>query len=164
MLKRVANQHIGPSTRGMTDADRLERKSVVPKKLLMIDDQAGMAKKVGPIAAELGLAFKALDTALTAAEVFIDFRPDIVIFDMVIPKNEGLSVLNDHDCRHPDAYRVDLRFRRARGGAHRRVPWRRTAAYSKEAISAQRTNRIAEEHPRWVGAAQSILAPHRPIH
>ena len=24
-----------------------------------------------------------------------DFRPDIVIFDMVIPKNEGLSVLNE---------------------------------------------------------------------
>jgi DNA-binding NtrC family response regulator len=95
VLKRAANQQIGPSTRGVTDADTLERKSVVPKKLLMIDDQAGMAKKVGPIAAELGLAFKALDTALTAAEVFIDFRPDIVIFDMVIPKNEGLSVLNE---------------------------------------------------------------------
>ena len=95
MLKRVANQHIGPSTRGVTDADRLERESVVPKKLLMIDDQAGMAKKVGPVAAELGLAFKALDTALTAAEVFIDFRPDIVIFDMDIPKNGGLSVLNE---------------------------------------------------------------------
>ena len=56
------------------------------KRLLMIDDDAGIAKVVGLIARVLGMDFQATDTPLIAAEVFADYRPNIVMIDMIMPK------------------------------------------------------------------------------
>jgi CheY-like chemotaxis protein len=47
------------------------------------------------IATELGVEFKAVNTPLTAAEVFIDYQPDVVILDIVMPGKDGIDVLND---------------------------------------------------------------------
>ena len=65
------------------------------KKLLIIDDQTGITKVVGLIARQLGLDFKALNSSATATEEFIEYRPDILILDMIMPEKDGIDVLNE---------------------------------------------------------------------
>jgi CheY-like chemotaxis protein len=65
------------------------------KKLLIIDDQASIAKVVGLIGEQLGLEVKALSSSVLATETFVDFRPDIVILDMIMPEKDGIDVLNE---------------------------------------------------------------------
>jgi CheY-like chemotaxis protein len=67
----------------------------MPKKLLIVDDQAGITKVVGLIAQQLGLEFKALNSSATATEEFIEFRPDMLILDMIMPEKDGIDVLNE---------------------------------------------------------------------
>lgn len=65
------------------------------QKLLVIDDDAGMAKVIGLTAQQLGLEFAAVDDPRIAVERFVDFRPDIVIIDMIMPGKDGIDVLNE---------------------------------------------------------------------
>jgi len=65
------------------------------KRLLIVDDQAGITKVVGLIARQLGMEFKALNSSLTATEEFIDYRPDVLILDMIMPEKDGIDVLNE---------------------------------------------------------------------
>lgn len=65
------------------------------KKLLMIDDDAGIAKVVELAARDYGIEFKAIGTPLTAVAEFTDFRPDIVILDIIMPGKDGIDVLNE---------------------------------------------------------------------
>jgi CheY-like chemotaxis protein len=65
------------------------------KKLLIIDDQAGIAKVVSLIAEQLGLEVKALNSSVLATETFLEYRPDIVILDMIMPEKDGIDVLNE---------------------------------------------------------------------
>ena len=65
------------------------------KKLLIIDDQAGITKAVGLLAQQLGLEFRALNSSSHATETFIEYRPDIVILDMIMPEKDGIDVLNE---------------------------------------------------------------------
>ena len=67
----------------------------MPKKLLIIDDQTGITKVVGLIARQLGLEFKALNNPATATEEFIEYRPDILMLDMIMPEKDGIDVLNE---------------------------------------------------------------------
>jgi two-component system, response regulator YcbB len=67
----------------------------MPKKLLIIDDQTGITKVVGLIARQLGLEFKALNNPATATEEFIEYKPDILMLDMIMPEKDGIDVLNE---------------------------------------------------------------------
>ncbi|HUB11635.1 MAG TPA: response regulator [Acetobacteraceae bacterium] len=67
----------------------------MPKKLLIIDDQPGITKVVGLIAKQLGLEFKAINNSSMATEEFIDYRPDILMLDMIMPEKDGIDVLNE---------------------------------------------------------------------
>ena len=67
----------------------------MPKKLLIIDDQAGITKVVGLIAEQLGMEFKALNSSAAATETFISYRPDVVMLDMIMPEKDGIDVLNE---------------------------------------------------------------------
>jgi two-component system, OmpR family, response regulator MtrA len=64
-------------------------------KLLIIDDAVGLTKVVGLIARQLGLEFRALNASLGAVEVFLDYQPDVVIIDMIMPEKDGIDVLNE---------------------------------------------------------------------
>ena len=68
------------------------------KKLLMIDDQAGITRVVELIARQLGMEFRAVNSSLAATEAFIDYRPDVVILDMIMPEKDGIDVLNEILC------------------------------------------------------------------
>jgi DNA-binding NtrC family response regulator len=65
------------------------------KKVLMIDDQVGITAVVGFVARKLGMEFKAIHSSLAAVEVFVEYRPDILIIDMIMPEKDGLDVLNE---------------------------------------------------------------------
>jgi two-component system, OmpR family, response regulator MtrA len=65
------------------------------KKLLVIDDQTGITKVVELIARQLGLDTKSLNDSSQATEVFIAFKPDIVMLDMIMPEKDGIDVLNE---------------------------------------------------------------------
>ena len=41
------------------------------------------------------MEFRALNTSLTATEVFIDYQPNIVIIDMIMPDKDGIDILNE---------------------------------------------------------------------
>lgn len=65
------------------------------KKLLIIDDQQGVARVIGLVAAGLGYETRALTCPTQAVDAFIDFRPDVVILDMIMPGKDGIDVLNE---------------------------------------------------------------------
>ncbi len=65
------------------------------KKLLMIDDHADLTGIVGLIASQIGMEFKAVSNPLAATETFIDYRPDVVMLDIVMPEKDGIDILNE---------------------------------------------------------------------
>jgi two-component system, OmpR family, response regulator MtrA len=65
------------------------------KKLLIIDDQRGVAKVIGLIASALGYESRVLTCSARAIDVFLEFRPDVVILDMIMPGKDGIDVLNE---------------------------------------------------------------------
>jgi DNA-binding NtrC family response regulator len=65
------------------------------KKLLIIDDQTGITKVVELIAMQLGLIARSLNSSSQATEVFMAFKPDVVILDMIMPEKDGIDVLNE---------------------------------------------------------------------
>jgi CheY-like chemotaxis protein len=73
---------------------RIQRPAMT-KKLLVIDDQAGINAIVGRIAAALGLETMALRDPLKAIETFIDFAPDVVLLDMIMPEKDGIELLDE---------------------------------------------------------------------
>ncbi len=66
----------------------------MPKKLLMIDDQPSMTRVVALVASQLGFDFRAVNDPGTAIQAFIDYRPDALILDMVMPETDGIEILN----------------------------------------------------------------------
>ena len=65
------------------------------KKLLVIDDQAGITKVVEMIARQLGITTRTLNNSSQATETFIAFKPDILILDMIMPEKDGIDLLDE---------------------------------------------------------------------
>ena len=65
------------------------------ERLLIVDDEIAITEAVGTIAMGLGVECRALNTSLTAADVFRDYRPHMVILDIMMPGKDGIDVLND---------------------------------------------------------------------
>lgn len=67
----------------------------MPHKLLVIDDQAGINAAVVRVATDLGLETMAVREPLKATEAFINFAPDLVLLDMIMPEKDGIDVLEE---------------------------------------------------------------------
>jgi CheY-like chemotaxis protein len=65
------------------------------KKLLVIDDQTGITKVVELIARQLGLNVRSVNSSALATETFIEFKPDVLMLDMIMPEKDGIDVLNE---------------------------------------------------------------------
>src|SRR6185312_3642503 len=65
------------------------------KKLLVIDDQTGITKVVEMIARQLGLIARSINDSALATETFIEFEPDVLMLDMIMPEKDGIDVLNE---------------------------------------------------------------------
>ncbi len=67
----------------------------MPPKVMMIDDEAGIAKVVGMTAEKLGCTFRSVTKPEDAIENFIAYHPDVVFLDMIMPGKDGIDVLNE---------------------------------------------------------------------
>jgi CheY-like chemotaxis protein len=47
------------------------------------------------IARQLGLNVRTLNSSLQATEVFMAFKPDVLMLDMIMPEKDGIDVLNE---------------------------------------------------------------------
>lgn len=72
-----------------------QTKSRTAAKLLVIDDQPSVSRVIRLIAEQIGLEVKALTSSAQATEVFIDYRPDIVVLDIFMPEKDGIDILNE---------------------------------------------------------------------
>lgn len=66
----------------------------VPK-LLIVDDDCGMAKVIATTARGLGFVTREVNDAQRAAQAFIAFQPDVLVLDLIMPEKDGLDVLNE---------------------------------------------------------------------
>ncbi len=71
------------------------RSRAIDKKLLVIDDQAGICTVITRVATSLGLNSRAIQDSLHATEAFIDFAPDVVLLDMIMPEKDGIDLLHE---------------------------------------------------------------------
>jgi two-component system OmpR family response regulator len=67
----------------------------MPKRLLVIDDQPGATQAIGLIARQLGLDMRGLNNSANALDVFLEYRPDILVLDMIMPEKDGIDVLHE---------------------------------------------------------------------
>lgn len=67
----------------------------MPKRLLVIDDQAGICTAIAHVATDLGLNARMIREPLKATEAYIEFVPDVVLLDMIMPEKDGLDVLHE---------------------------------------------------------------------
>lgn len=71
------------------------RGPVIPRKLLVIDDEPGMCTVIARVATTLGLGSRVVCEPTDAVKAFIDFAPDLVLLDMIMPKKDGLDLLHE---------------------------------------------------------------------
>jgi DNA-binding NtrC family response regulator len=67
----------------------------IPKRLLVIDDQIQICIAIVRASAALGLDIRTIQDPLKATEAYIDFAPDVVLLDMVMPEKDGVDVLHE---------------------------------------------------------------------
>jgi len=67
----------------------------MPPRVMMIDDETGITKVVGMTASKLGCSFRSVTKSEEAVENFLEYRPDVVFLDMIMPGKDGIDVLNE---------------------------------------------------------------------
>ncbi len=77
--------------------DRMQAadEAIMGKKLLVVDDQTGITKVIRMIAEQIGMECKALNNPATATEMFMNYKPDVLMLDMIMPDKDGIDVLNE---------------------------------------------------------------------
>ena len=64
-------------------------------RLLVIDDDRSTALIVARIAETIGFAVKTITDPFVALEAFLEFEPDVVFLDMIMPEKDGIDVLQE---------------------------------------------------------------------
>ena len=72
------------------------------RKLLIIDDEAGIVEEVKSFFEEEGYEVSTADTGKDGIEALERFRPDIVLLDMKLPDVSGISVLRVCKANYPE--------------------------------------------------------------
>jgi len=65
------------------------------RRLLVVDDDVGLAKIYARIGTEEGFDVRVVNDPLQATDVFLTFKPDVVIVDVIMPEKDGIDVLNE---------------------------------------------------------------------
>lgn len=65
------------------------------QKLLVVDDQPGINAVIARVATGMGLEAMAIREPSEATEAFINFAPDVVMLDMLMPEKDGIDLLNE---------------------------------------------------------------------
>ena len=64
-------------------------------RLLVIDDNRGIAKVMGRIAEHVGVDLRIIYDPMLAVEGFVALKPDVVLLDLVMPEKDGIDVLEE---------------------------------------------------------------------
>jgi DNA-binding response OmpR family regulator len=64
------------------------------KKILVIDDESSITKIVDKIASDLGFIVRTLNNPMAGFDTFDEFKPDILILDLMMPDIDGIDILN----------------------------------------------------------------------
>ncbi|HUB14101.1 MAG TPA: response regulator [Acetobacteraceae bacterium] len=67
----------------------------MPYKLMVVDDDAGIATVIGLVARDVGMDFQSVTNPSDAVGRYLDYRPDILMLDMIMPGKDGIDVLRD---------------------------------------------------------------------
>jgi CheY-like chemotaxis protein len=54
-----------------------------------------LTKVISHVAETLGYQTKVTNCPISATELFMEFNPDVVILDMIMPEMDGIDVLNE---------------------------------------------------------------------
>lgn len=73
----------------------MAEKTAPSPRLLVIDDEIAITRVVQQVALALNFNVRSLTTPARAVDEFIEFRPDIVLLDMVMPERDGLEILDE---------------------------------------------------------------------
>jgi two-component system response regulator MtrA len=65
------------------------------RRLLIVDDDAGLAKAYARIGSDSGFEVRVVSDPLQATEAFLAFKPDVAMIDMIMPEKDGIDVLNE---------------------------------------------------------------------
>jgi CheY-like chemotaxis protein len=66
----------------------------MPKKILVVDDENSITKIVDKIASSLGFIVRTLNDPAVAFQTFEEFKPDVLILDLMMPDIDGIDILN----------------------------------------------------------------------
>ena len=92
----IEEQNTAPAVcRDATDAVR-------PCKVLIVDDERIMIKLIRTVTAELGFTTRDVSDSRQATEVFIEFRPDVLVLDLIMPGKDGIEILDEVLVVDPD--------------------------------------------------------------
>jgi CheY-like chemotaxis protein len=64
------------------------------RRLLVVDDQDGITKIVSKIGIKLGYEVRAINDPTRAFDEFDEFRPDVLVIDLVMPEVDGIDILH----------------------------------------------------------------------
>ncbi len=65
------------------------------KRLMIVDDEAGLTTVVGLIAKRLGFAVRSVNDPEQVIEAFQAFNPDVLVLDMIMPDRDGIDLLHE---------------------------------------------------------------------
>jgi DNA-binding NtrC family response regulator len=72
-----------------------EQGTETARRLLVVDDQRGITKVIRTIATSLGFEVREINDPQAATEAFSEFRPHVLVLDLIMPEKDGLDVLNE---------------------------------------------------------------------
>lgn len=65
------------------------------RKLLVVDDMPRITELVCKVARSLNFEARAVNRPKEATDVFLEFQPDIVALDMLMPEMDGIDLLHE---------------------------------------------------------------------
>ena len=65
------------------------------KKVLVVDDVPSVTALVCKLADGLGFEARAVNQSKLAIDAFLDFKPDVVVLDMLMPEKDGIDLLHE---------------------------------------------------------------------
>ena len=110
----------------MTNAAPLTHADGSPTRALVVDDEPSCSPSCSPMALRYeGWDVRTAGDGTEAVRAARDFRPDVVVLDVMLPDMDGLEVLRRLRADDPDVPVLFLTARDARRGPHRRAHRRR---------------------------------------
>ncbi|HUB15291.1 MAG TPA: response regulator [Acetobacteraceae bacterium] len=67
----------------------------MPYKLMVVDDDAGIAEVIALVARSIGLDVRSVTNPFDVVDRYLDYRPDILMLDMIMPGKDGIAVLHE---------------------------------------------------------------------